>query len=983
MTNVTIAKHSPSIRRWRGTSKVRGGLQAVWAGKAWIRYIAVILVATLLACWLTGCAAWAQSTPPPGIPPDAPPPGPRVQGLMTEPPVDMPSPPPKGSGLPLMQYRLGDSPMDEAGMFAWTKPEAMKDWNRMPMPPGPKVATEYAWFMTMIPVGPTGKLENDPYMLFKNAQYEFEVYSGSDFLFRYGQMQEGETTSLPNKPVFLSLEGHSPDKPLFIRLHSQRDSVIAGKIGPVLYGSQAELKLDLIKEDVLNGLSLFIFFIIGLVCLLMYFIHRDIPANLYFALFSLALCCNQLFSLRSLVFFWDIYSLRMYTEDLLHGVTLYLAILYFIHVLKPVFESLIHGTGLVLLAAGVVITIVRLLSPVTFEKYSGGIAAATNMGFFLLCTLCLTIIALSFRRQQVINDAKWFIAGFSLYLIINMIGYPLRLFIERNMEFAKIAPLEFIQVLNNSLDYSLLFSTFFFGIISFKRYAEVYRATRNYNRQLASWNQTLEWKVKERTQAIQNLLDHAGQGFLTFNEQLIVQAEYSIECHRLFQKDISGLRYVDLLYPNDAAEQALCGEILDSVFQEDELRRDVILSLLTEEAEVLGKRVALQYKWIPGLEASCGSVLVIITDITARIQLETQMVQEKQVLQMVVWATKHYRDFKNIVEEFRTFALEGLNELLCREIPEEIKWAELSGIVHTFKGNFAQIDFMNTAEGLHRLESQLTGWIDAVNYTAKSLTPCSLKEWLGDARLLEWLEKDLRILRDILGDRFDSENEVVSIELDRLRHFERLVQTILPEQEARIIIMELQKLQYRRFSELLDTYPEYTAKLAERTGKEIYPIRIIGGDMLVNPDRYAAFARTLIHVFRNMIDHGIETPEERASVGKERRGTIGCAVSGNEQQIQIRLSNNGREMNLMEIKNHALDKEICTEIEFNAMTTEEQLMLIFRERFTTRNTISELSGRGIGLSAVREALDQLKGTVRIESSAEHGTSFLFELPQLD
>lgn len=95
------------------------------------------------------------------------------------------------------------------------------------------------------------------------------------------------------------------------------------------------------------------------------------------------------------------------------------------------------------------------------------------------------------------------------------------------------------------------------------------------------------------------------------------------------------------------------------------------------------------------------------------------------------------------------------------------------------------------------------------------------------------------------------------------------------------------------------------------------------------------------------------------------------------------MSNDGREMDLTEIRAHAAAKGICTQAEFDAMPVARQRMLIFHEGFTTKNTVSELSGRGIGLLAVRAALESLNGKVHVESGAEKGTSFTFVLPRLD
>jgi len=191
---------------------------------------------------------------------------------------------------------------------------------------------------------------------------------------------------------------------------------------------------------------------------------------------------------------------------------------------------------------------------------------------------------------------------------------------------------------------------------------------------------------------------------------------------------------------------------------------------------------------------------------------------------------------------------------------------------------------------------------------------------------------------------------------------------------------ELRKLRHRPFRELLGMYPEHAVRLAEKSGKEIYPVQISGGEQLVDPHVYTEFARTLIHVFRNMIDHGIEPPEERISLGKDRRGTIVCEISGAEQEIRLLLSNNGREIDLDSIRQTAIAKSLVKPAELAAMSEDEQRMLIFRDGFTTKRTVGGLSGRGVGLAAVRKALEDINGTVQIKSSANFGTAFLFTIP---
>ncbi|MDF2720497.1 MAG: hypothetical protein K0Q59_172 [Paenibacillus sp.] len=909
--------------------------------------------------------------------------GPPERGMLPPPPemtggIDFSG---SGFGLRWSHYRVGHSPVDADGLFAWTKPESAAGWKTLPAPVHEEAQlVDDIWLAGNLPPNAVAKPVADPYLMFRSVSYEFEVFSGSKRLYSSSDLATSADRWHVGKPVFVSLEAFSPDQPIMVHIHSKRDDSISGKIGPVIYGSQADLKIDLIKRDIVTIVSALIYFMIGFVALLMFTVTRDNRAALYFALFALSICGNQLLALISPELFVSYSDWKRYLTDPLHGLTMYWFSLYFIHTLQPIGKTFVRMTGRGLLAAGLLLAGCKLLIPGTMEEVAQWINHVERLGFSLLCAICLVIAAKSLRKDSD-SDAKWFVSGLSVYLIVNMIGHPLRYYVESNVERFIFSPIEFIHILDTSLEYSLLFGTCFFGIISFKRYAEVYEATRNYNIQLTHWNRTLEAKVQERTRSIQNLLDNAGQGFLTVNEQLLVQAEHSSECKRIFERDIVDAQFVELLYPEDAGERAFHEDIFNSVFQGDDLQREVCLSLLPADIDIWGKRISLQYKWIAGMGTEPDKVMIVMTDTSERLRMEHQMAKERQALHMVVWVVKHYRDFKEMIAEYRKFTQHGLNELLQGALTPVDKWSELYRAIHTFKGNFAQIDFIHTTERLHEFESRLVEWKSRIaDEKAKSSVSPAFAKWLAGLDLLGWLEEDLRILRDILGDQYDFSQDVVTIELGRLRSLERQVYAILPSQEALLIVSELKKLKYRPFRELLDVYPDYTARLAERSGKALHPIRIVGGEQLVDPDAYSEFTRSLIHIFRNMVDHGIEMPEQRASVGKDKRGTILCEVEITEQELRLSVSNDGKEIDRTAIREQALAKKLYTAQELEAMPNDELFKLLFREQFSTKEWISKVSGRGIGLAAVRKALARLGGSVRVESDSGSGTVFTFTIP---
>lgn len=489
-------------------------------------------------------------------------------------------------------------------------------------------------------------------------------------------------------------------------------------------------------------------------------------------------------------------------------------------------------------------------------------------------------------------------------------------------------------------------------------------------------------RLRERTQAFQNLLDHAGQGFLTFDRRLAVQREYSRECFRLFGQDIAGANFAELLAPSDVQERELLEDILHTVFEEDDLRREVCLSLLPPEAEVCGIPVKLQYKWIQDPASASHIVMVVLTDISEKRDMEHRMEAERQTMRMFVKVVKHEREFKELLEDYRWFAQSGIQAMINDESSAMAKCSELSMIIHTYKGNFAQFGLLNLPRRLHELETEIAKWKHRlVQTTSESEQSASLAAWIGRIDLLSALTDDLRVLHGDLGDRFSDDGNTIAIESERLKQLERLAQSLHPSPEAEALAREIHLLQCCPFNELLGIYPAYVEQLAKQTGKMIEPMILEGGDFLVDPNAYADFSRSLTHVFRNMVDHGIETPDERISLGKDPRGRISCRIVLTDKNIGLELSNDGKPIDPTVIRSRAIEHGLCTAEQFDAMSADEQRMLIAREGFSSKRAVTAVSGRGIGLSAVHKAVLKLRGTMRIDSDTERGTTFAFLLPR--
>lgn len=136
----------------------------------------------------------------------------------------------------------------------------------------------------------------------------------------------------------------------------------------------------------------------------------------------------------------------------------------------------------------------------------------------------------------------------------------------------------------------------------------------------------------------------------------------------------------------------------------------------------------------------------------------------------------------------------------------------------------------------------------------------------------------------------------------------------------------------------------------------------------------------LSHIIRNAIDHGIETPEERKEAGKQEEGIIILRAFHQGNQIVIEVEDDGRGLDTERLKEKALRKNFLSEDEAQKMTAQDAMDLIFLPGFSTSDSVSETSGRGVGMNIVKEVVESLKGIIEIESEKGRGTKFSLRLP---
>ena len=180
-------------------------------------------------------------------------------------------------------------------------------------------------------------------------------------------------------------------------------------------------------------------------------------------------------------------------------------------------------------------------------------------------------------------------------------------------------------------------------------------------------------------------------------------------------------------------------------------------------------------------------------------------------------------------------------------------------------------------------------------------------------------------------------------------------------------------------SNLFEKFPMQIRDLARTVGKKV-KVNIIGGDTELDKVLINKIGDPLLHMLRNSIDHGIESPEDRIKIGKTETGTITLKTYYHGSYAVIEIRDDGRGIDPDRLLAKAMEKNLIPEYQKGKMTSSEILEIIFLPGFSTNDKVTELSGRGVGMDVVRTAINHLHGTIEIESQLGKGTCFKLKLP---
>ena len=452
-------------------------------------------------------------------------------------------------------------------------------------------------------------------------------------------------------------------------------------------------------------------------------------------------------------------------------------------------------------------------------------------------------------------------------------------------------------------------------------------------------------RIERRNRELASLLDNLEQGFLTVHADGTLAAERSAMATRLLGTYLPGQRLWEAIAPHDPTTAAWLDLCWASLI-EDVIPRELALEQLPTKLTIGDRNYRIAYR--PTVNATAGDMLVVITDKTAELARDRADAAERDLLRMVERMTRNRAGFAEIIEEIdrqvrqiETLAAAPVSDALRREL-------------HTLKGNCGLVGLTQVAAECHQLEDRIvaTGTVD----------PNILRS------LVQGWEGLKNKLARVAGPQAPDHSEVGKDDLAELR------EALSRGASLGMIDHIIRSWKLERTRPRLERFAEQASGLALRLGKPEVAVEIADHGVRLDPAKLRPFWAALTHVIRNAVDHGIEPRAERIAAGKPAHGELQLVTRTEGNTVVIEVSDDGRGIDWDAVRTAARSAKLPH------ATHDDLVAAMFSDGLTTRSAVTETSGRGVGLAALREAYMRLRGTVEVESEPGLGTRFRFKLP---
>lgn len=494
------------------------------------------------------------------------------------------------------------------------------------------------------------------------------------------------------------------------------------------------------------------------------------------------------------------------------------------------------------------------------------------------------------------------------------------------------------------------------------------------NKKLENYSKNLEKMVEDRTAEIKKLnelmralLDSLDQGFFIFDSNGLCLDVYSQACLSTLESPPARKPVWNVLGLEETKIEGFKKWMLASF---DEMLPFDDLAPLGPQYYPHSEGKVIQLAYYPlrsSVDQKIEGIVVVSSDITNLVQAQREAEIEKSSAKMILNLIQRKNEILRFMQESEEL-IQQTETVLSKSKKISSRDHELIfRNLHTLKGGAATYSLHALTEASHQAENFLTQGVAQFESSRNDFEK-------SFRQVQQHFENFKTKTKEVLGEQiFKSERHHEITDSD----FKKILLALESSQRAKYLSAGLkERYLYSNLVEYLTPYNYLTQKSADALQKKVLPLIFDGFDTPLYCQPLQSLCATLVHAYKNAIDHGIESPQERVSHGKPEAGKIHTTLQFNTSELILTISDDGRGIDPLKIR-QKLDSRGYNH---SQETDSEVIQHVFDSQFSTKDQVTDLSGRGVGMDAIRLAAKSLGGTARVDSIVGKGSTLKISIP---
>ncbi|TNF28226.1 MAG: HAMP domain-containing protein, partial [Deltaproteobacteria bacterium] len=503
------------------------------------------------------------------------------------------------------------------------------------------------------------------------------------------------------------------------------------------------------------------------------------------------------------------------------------------------------------------------------------------------------------------------------------------------------------------------------------------------NEKLEDYSKNLEQMVAQRTEELRKansfleaMINSLDQGLIVFGEDKICKDVYTQASVELFGVEPSGKEFLEVVGKED---QKTSLEKWMSILFSEMIPFDSAKGLgpsSIQQGESIHssnfKFIALNYYPMRSDEGKIENIVTVATDMTEEVIAKQKNKERESFVNMVLKLTNNREQFFSFLDEIDEIILDVQNILNDSEFdPDALDIKMLLIHYHTMNGGFGLFSVTKIQEHARSIEQKILDLKDQdIPHKEKHK---QIKEAALSMEVI--VEEFKESLVAVFGKDIESIKTKHEYEGKDVEKFRKL---LVKYSHPKVVAKYEQMFIFSPVKSFFSGYEDLVKTMSQKLGKEVYPLQLKNAELRIPAEPYKDFFSTLVHLFRNCMDHGIESNAKRAELGKDPKGKITVDFKlDDDKTFEVVVADDGGGINPEIIRERLKEK---TGEEFDDVSDDQIIYKIFDPEFSTRDEVTEFSGRGVGMSAIKEIVDEKGGKIILESKVGEGSKFTFKLP---